>query len=365
MHQLGEFRPLRLRSAIVVSQLLAFVAAAPSVAQEFTIGLAAPLSGEFAFLGAQWAEGVRTAADHDEAVRLVEADDRCTPEGGAEAARRLVEAEVQIVIGFLCTPAVEAALPIFKEAGIPVVTPVRTAGLTDQRERTGWPLYRLGPRNDGEREAVARILVRRWRDALFAIVDDGTIHGRELSENLRAEAELAGLQPVFTDTFRPQMDNQIGLVGRLRNAGATHVFVGGDRADIAVMARDAAELGYDVVLAGGEALRAEDGRVPLPAGVLMIGLPRWEVFAPPETLEALQAAGVEPEGYVVPGYAALQLATGAARVSAEDEVPIVQLLENFAFDTAIGVVRFDAKGDLTRDLYGLFRYDGETFVEVE
>src|SRR5690606_40871144 len=100
--------------------------------------------------------------------------------------------------------------------------------------------------------AVANLLIDKWRSNHFAIIDDGTIYGRELAENLRAEAELAGLEPVLVDTFRPQLENQIGLVGRLRRSGATHVFVGGDRFDIAVIARDARNLGYDVTFAGGD-----------------------------------------------------------------------------------------------------------------
>ena len=76
-------------------------------------------------------------------------------------------------------------------------------------------------------------------DELFAIIDDGTIYGRELAESFALAAEQAGLKPVFVDTFRPQLDNQIGLVGRLSKAGATHVFAGGDRDDIAIMGRDA------------------------------------------------------------------------------------------------------------------------------
>ena len=98
---------------------------------------------------------------------------------------------------------------------------------------------------------------------MFAIVDDGTIYGRELAETFRAAAEQAALKPVFVDTFRPQLDNQIGLVGRLQKAGATHVFVGGDRDDIAIMGRDAAQLDAGIVFAGGETLRAPPGDVPL------------------------------------------------------------------------------------------------------
>ena len=267
-------------------------------AQEMSIGVAAPLSGGFAALGQQILDGARTAArSQDVEDAIVEADTSCSPEGGVEAARLLIDRKVRIVIGFLCTDAIESALPLFKEAGIPVVTPgVRTATLTDQRERTGWPVFRIAPRADAERDAIAAILVQRWRETFFAIVDDGTIYGRELAENLRVAAELRELKPVFVDTFRPQLDNQIGLAGRLRRAGATHVFVGGDRSDIAILSRDAKGMDYPVTVAGGEALRAEDSAVPLAVGTLMVGLPRWADIAAPDALATLADGEIEPDG---------------------------------------------------------------------
>ncbi|WEX11889.1 branched-chain amino acid ABC transporter substrate-binding protein [Chelativorans sp. AA-79] len=343
---------------------LTFMASPPARAQELTIGLAAPLSGDFRLLGQQWANGARAAAQGGTA-RLAEADSACTEEGGAAAARQLAAANASVVIGFLCTPAIEAAMPILKEAGIPVITPVRTNSLTDQKDRTGWPVFRLGPRADDESEAVAAILVPLWRREFFAIVDDGTIHGRELAETLRAEAELAKLEPVLVDTFRPQLDNQIGLVGRLRRAGATRVFVGGDRSDIAIMARDAEGLGYQVTFAGGEALRAEDGPVPLPAGVLMVGLPRWQDLATPEANAVLDEAGILPEGYVLPGFAAFQIAETASQEAAQAGLPVADALSRLSFGTGIGEIRFDEKGDLAGNLYRLFRYDGEQFVEAD
>ncbi|MDQ2705359.1 MAG: ABC transporter substrate-binding protein, partial [Pseudomonadota bacterium] len=215
----------------------ALVLAGPAGAQ-VSIGLAAPLTGPSAILGEQMRTGAGMAAERlaDPAVRLTVVDDGCTADGGARAARELVAAEVRIVVGFLCSEAIEAALPILKEANIPTITiGVRADSLTDRRNRTGWPVYRLGPRADAEREAAGRLLARLWENELFAIVDDGTIYGRELSESVRLATEKAGLSPVFVDTFRPQLDNQIGLVGRLQRAGATHVFAGGDRDDIAVI----------------------------------------------------------------------------------------------------------------------------------
>src|SRR4029079_6593638 len=124
-------------------------------------------------------------------------DDACTADGGAAAAREFVDAKVNVVVGFLCTDASEAALPVLKDANSPVITVgVRTESRTDRRAKTGWPVYRLGPRGDDERHAGASTLTRLWQKELFAIIDDGTIYGREMAETFRAAAEQAALKPV-------------------------------------------------------------------------------------------------------------------------------------------------------------------------
>ncbi|MBO6719559.1 MAG: branched-chain amino acid ABC transporter substrate-binding protein [Rhizobiaceae bacterium] len=339
---------------------------APAAAQ--TIGVVAPLSDSFALLGGQIRAGAEVAAAErriaEANIRFV--DDSCSAEGGEKAAGAMVAAGVRIVVGFLCSEAIEAAMPILKGANIPVVTPgVRANSLTDQRAKTGWPVYRMAPRADGEREAVSDILVQRWQDELFAIVDDGTIYGRELVESFRLAAELTGLQPVFIDTYRPQMENQIGLVARLRRAGATHVLVGGDRVDVAIMGRDAAELGYDLTIASGEALRAARGDVPLAPGTLMVGLPEPGDTAPSDVIKAFESREIIPEGYAIPGYTAFEVAVEALIRAETSGRTIGEVLRAETFETAMGDIAFDEKGDLAENPYRLFRYDGDDFVLVE
>lgn len=342
--------------------LCSALASAGAARAETVIGVAAPLSGPTALLGRQVLAGAQAAAARGNAIRIVSADDQCSAEGGAEAARALVAASARSVVGFLCTEAIEAALPIFKEAGVAVITVgVRTDSLSDRRDRTGWPFVRLAPRADAERGAAGRLIPRLWREVSFAIVDDGTIYGRELAESVRAGAEEQGLRPVFVDTFRPQMENQAALVGRLRRAGATHVFVGGDRQDIAVMARDAAE-GEPLLFAGGEALRAEPGPVALPAGVLMVGLPDPADKAEPALLSALGETGLLPEGYFLPSFAAVEVAaqaSGAPLLSPPDAAFLSK-----SFITAIGTITFNEKGDLRDNPFRLFRFNGTRFVPV-
>ncbi|RWC47481.1 MAG: ABC transporter substrate-binding protein [Mesorhizobium sp.] len=355
---------MRPRTRTITALFWLFLANAAS-AQTLLVGVAAPLSGPSVILGKQVEAGTSLAADAN-GIELKTVDDACTADGGAAAAREFAAAKVNIVVGFLCTEAIEAAMPILKDAGIPVITVgVRTESLTDRRAKTGWPVYRLGPRGDDERNSLASALTHLWQNELFAIIDDGTIYGREIAETLRAAAEQAALKPVFTDTFRPQLDNQIGMIGRLKKAGATHVFAGGDGDDIAIMGRDAAQLQAGIVFAGGENLRTPPGDVPYAVGTLMIAPPEWADVADPKVLAAFDARKVVPDGYTLPAFAAVEIAKAASDQSESSGKPLTEALTGQDFTTAIGPIRFDAKGDLSQSPYRVFRFDGTRFAPVE
>lgn len=343
---------------IVFTLLLAAGSGLPERAGAATLGFAAPLSGFAERLGRQMEAGVRAAAAGH---TVVAADTACTADGGAEAARAMIGGGVSIAVGFLCTEALEAALPLLKEANIPVITPgVRTDALTDDRERTGWLVWRTAPRADAERMAAGGIIPRRWREDFFAIVDDGTIAARELAETVRLQAELAGLEPVFTDTFRPQMPNQIGLAGRLKRTGATHVFIGGDRQDAAILSRDLAGLGAPVTMAGGEALVTDLSDIPLPPGTLAIALPDANDALPKDVRAKIAQAGIVAEGYVAPGFIAASIALQAiGDAPPQTAAEWHDRLDGQTFDTPAGALTFDGKGDRAENPYRLLRFNGE------
>jgi branched-chain amino acid transport system substrate-binding protein len=149
----------------------------------------------------------------------------------------------------------------------------------------------------------------------------------------------------------------------LKKAGAEYVFAGGDRSDIAIIGRDATKLGLKLTIAGGEALRAVPGDVPLARGTLMIGLPDWSVSGDRAALFQLAAADISPEGYVLPGYAALQIAASALSQQGA-QGSFQKRMEDTRFDTAIGPIRFDDKGDVVGNPYRLYEWDGNSFVEA-
>jgi branched-chain amino acid transport system substrate-binding protein len=313
------------------------------------IAVIAPQTGPFESLGVQVADGARRGLGTD-GVDVY--DDACTMEGGKAAAEKALAAGLRIAVGFLCTESFQGAAPVLSGKGISVLSVgIRAESMRKIAERHKITLLRLAPASTAEAEAVGRLLPPVWREANFAIIDDGAIGARDLAEAFRNAAETAGLEPVFNDTFRPQLENQIALVQRLAKAGATHVFAGGDRADIAVMARDAAEKAVPLTIAGGEALDAADDQASLADGVIMIGLADWSRHSP-ETeaiAEEMRARGEEPSRYFWRAIAAGQIAAALARAAHEQISG-----PDGPFPTMLGPVRFDAQGSWTAEPYGLY-----------
>lgn len=341
--------PLRRRRfGLFLACCAAMPFATPVLAGE--IALIAPASGGFSELGGELTMAAERA--FEDAAAPVLHDSACTDEGGAAAARRAIADGAKLIIGFLCTESLKGALPELEGSDAVVLTlNIRSVAVRREAARHSVALFHLTPPDSGEAEAIARLLPERWRTANFAIVDDGTIGARDLALAFRRATEERGLTPVYIDNFRPQLSSQVALIERLKKAGADHVFVGGDRADIAVIARDAARRELALQIAGGETLRAADEEVPLDDGILMVGLGELGESGPDTPIasryywRALAAAEI-----------ALWLDFEAGDITGQ--------LAGNRFETSVGEVAFDASGYWTGEPYGLYVSMSGDFVPV-
>lgn len=354
-------------SALLIPAFAALLITGANARAEIRVGVAAPLTGPFALLGRQLVEGSKVAATvlhPSEEISVIVADDKCDAEGGAETARQFVAANVTIVTGFLCTEALEAALPILQERGlVTITTGVRAPSLVEMRTEPPFPVFRLAPPVRNEGAVTGAILAEIWRNLPFAIVDDGTIYGRELAAAVRSAMEEKGLNPVFTDTYRPGLENQAPLAARLKRAGATHVFVGGEHDDVAALSKGAQVLGFPLVIAGGEALLAASGPNELAQGTLMVAAPEPETLANAANAKAaIEAAGLIAEGYTISGFAAMEIAVQAVEANRVESASIAEILRRKSFATALGELQFDQSGNRKDNPYRLFRFDGDRFV---
>ncbi|WP_018239773.1 branched-chain amino acid ABC transporter substrate-binding protein [Ensifer sp. BR816] len=335
----------------------------PALAAGLKVAVVAPADGPFVALGKQITDGAAFQAG-DRGSEIIPIAESCDPAGGEALTKALLASGAEAAIGFLCTESLEAALPALAEAGIPAITlSVRSDILMEDALKKKWPLYRLAPSGKAEAAAITDAIVTHWRDKPLALIDDGTIHSRELVESVRTALAEIGITPVFTDTYRPSQEQQVRLVRRLAKSGATHVFTGGDRNDTAVIARDAKSENIPITLLGGDTLNAADLDVPLENGVLAVTIPdpaRSSEAAPVVT--AMRAAGIEPDGYVLPAFAALSLLEQAKDQAEKDEKDILDALLKGRYGTVLGPVGFNSAHERAESPYRLMQWQDGRFV---
>lgn len=347
----------RLLATVAFLTLPRFAAAAG-----LTIVVVAPQSGPYALLGQQIMTGAKNQIEAT-GNTVLEIDESCEDGSGEAIATQVISGNASAAIGFLCSQSLWSALPALKQADIPAITvSVRSPILFEDATKKGWELFSLAPADNAEETTIADAILKRWSSEPFAILDDGTIHARELAEHVRQRLEDEGLTPVFSDAFRPAVEKQVRLARRLKQANVRHVFISGDRNDVAIIARDINAEKADISVMGGEALLASDDNVPLPDGVTAV-IPRpWRDEPQASAIvSALSDQGVVVEGYILPAHAAAVIATQATGLAQKDGKTTAEVLKSQSFSTAIGPVKFGTDRIREDNPYALFEWRNGAF----
>lgn len=335
------------------------------------IGLTLPLSGPVAKLARQFETGARLALEaHNVSapspVELTVADDGCDEQIAKLAAEEIAEAKPDIITGLLCNVVAVHFANTFKEAGTPLlVAGAQSERLIKDRERNGWNVWRLSPGDSEAAKAAVDHFTKAWAAVPYAIVDDGTVYGRNLADTFRAGMEAENLPPQFQDNFRPTQSTQARMVRRLRRAGVTHAFIGASAEDAAMIAKNAEELEIQLTFGSGEALSVFPYMKPelLPdAGIT--GILRIAEVDPqtPQRLDVLLAEmDLQAEPYVLNGYQAMEVALQS--LGSEDKSPGDNLAD-LEFDTLLGKVRFGPDGDNQVPQFAPYRWANGKFERI-
>ena len=91
--------------------------------------------------------------------------------------------------------------------------------------------------------------------------------------------------------------------------------------------------------------------------------PRKNEVAQPVVAE-FQAQGYDPEGYTLYTYAAIQAwAQAAEKAGSTDLDAVVEALHGNQFETVLGPIGFDDKGDVEGAAYVMYKWDNGQYVE--
>lgn len=355
------------RRFLAVLAGIAAAAAAPAAQAQIRIAMAGPLTGDQATIGEQMRRGVEMAVADINArggvlgqkLELLLEDDGCDPRQAVSVANRLVGRQVAMVVGHYCSAASIAASDTYADAGLLQISP----GSTNPRftERGLRNVFRVCGRDDQQAAVAAQQVTRRFPGQVVAITHDQTAPGVTLADVFQKTLQDAGVPVAFRAAITKGESDFNAVVTRLKAANVQVLYHSAYHREAGMILRQAAEQGLNLRLVSNDDLNVRDfWNITGPVGqgsLFTFEADARRTPAGAEVTRRFLAGGWDPTGYTLYSYAAVQVFAEAARAAGSVASPkLLPAMRGRRFDTVLGPVEFDGKGDPTTAAYRLYEW---------
>jgi branched-chain amino acid transport system substrate-binding protein len=364
----------RLLGAVAMLGVALTLAAAPASAQ-IKIATAGPMTGEYAAFGQQMRAGAEQAvADINKAggvlgqqLALEVGDDACDPKQAVSVANDLASKGVKLVAGHFCSSSSIPASKVYAEEGILQISPASTN--PTYTDAGSWNTFRVCGRDDQQGLVAGNYMAKEFANRKIAILHDNSAYGKGLADETKKALNAKGVKEALYTAYTPKERDYSALVSRLKQAGIDVIYVGGYHTEAGLILRQAREQGMKATLVGGDALVTNEfWQIAGEAGngtlMTFASDPRRRPTAA-AVVKEFKDKGVDPEGYVLYTYAAVQVwAQAAQKANSTDPKKVAAAMHAGTWQTVLGPITFDKKGDVTVSDYVFYIWANGSYAEM-
>ncbi len=354
---------------ILLSTAIIVASAASAAAADLNVAVVGPITGQYATFGEQMKRGAEQAVADVNAkggvmvrkLKLAIGDDACDPKQAVNVANQLASSGVAFVDGHYCSGSSIPASSVYADSGILQISPASTnPKLTDDAAAKGWNnVFRVCGRDDAQGRVAGKYIVDHFKGKPVAILHDKSPYGKGLADETKKAINAAGMQEAMYEATNADDKDFSALISKMKRAGIALIYLGGYHTEAGLLVRQAREQGLNAPLLSGDALATDEFWTitgPAGEGTLMTFPPE------PRNLPSAQAVvaefkkqGYEPEGYTLFTYAAMQVYVEAVAMAKSDKLDDVsKAMHANKFDTVIGAVGFNEKGDVVGPDYVVY-----------
>lgn len=340
------------------------VLAAPSI----KIAVAVPTTGDFTAYGQPAVNAAKAVADEVNAaggllgvpLEILVLDDQCKPELAINAASRAVSDNVAGVIGHICSGATKAALPIYREANIPVVSSASTSpDLTRSGEYPNF--FRTIAPGDDQSKAGVDLSIDRLGLTKLAVLNDKGDYGKSYSDFAQKYVQESGkAKVVLADGITVGAVDYSAIIQKLRAAGADGVLFGGYHPEASKLVQQMRKKRIAIPFIGPDSIMSAEfidltgknpGSVYATSGRDLSSLPAYKKAAEQHRSLYGEKIGL----FYMEAYAAAQaLVNAIQKAGTTDSEKVMHVMRSEFVDTPLGRIKFDAKGDAEGVGYGVY-----------
>jgi branched-chain amino acid transport system substrate-binding protein len=341
------------------------------------VAVVGPMTGQYATFGAQMKNGAEmAAADINETggvlgkkLDLSVGDDACDPKQAVAVANQMSGAGAKLIAGHYCSGSSIPASKVYADGDMVQISPAST-NPTFTDDRAGPNIYRVCGRDDQQGGVAGKYLAANFADKNIAFVDDKTAYGKGLAAETKKAMGEAGKQAAMEESITAGEKDYSALVSKLKQANIDVVYFGGYHTEAGLIIRQMRDQGMNTILMGGDALITQEFwsiTGDAGEGTLMTFSPDPRKNpAAAELVKRFKDKGIEPEGYVLYTYAALQAWKQAAeKAKSVEREEIVKALNDTEFDTVVGKFKFNEKGDPNLPPYAVYRWSNGTYEQID
>ena len=341
---------------------------------EIAIATAGPMTGQYAIFGEQMKKGAEQAVKDlnaaggvlGEELTLEVGDDACDPKQAVAVANQMVNAGVVFMAGHFCSGSSIPASAVYNEEGILQISPASTnPQLTEQGFDN---VFRVCGRDDAQGIFAADYVVDNSVGSKVAVLHDKTAYGKGLADEFKKQLNARGVEETMYEAITAGDRDFTALITKMKEAGVDLIYLGGYHTEAGLIARQAKEQGLNAQMMSGDALVTDEYWAitgDTGQGTLMTFSPdprKNEVAAP--VVEEFQAQGYDPEGYTLYTYAAIQVwAQAAEKAGSTDLEAVIEQLHGNEFETVLGPISFDEKGDVQGAAYVMYEWTDGQYAE--
>lgn len=332
----------------------------PPLALAFVGALSGPstLNGEVKRDGA-----VLAVAEHNERedlceVGLISFDSQGDPEQVTRMANQIVaDPHILGVVGPIFSGETREAMPIFEDAGLPIVSPSAT---NDQLSTQGWTMFHRVIASDALQSLAASAWIAEGIEAKnIAVVGDLSLYGEGLADLVVEDLTERGLTVSVRASIDIEVQDYRQQVGQIKSANVDAIFYGG-RGDAGTrLYRQIRDADVDAWFTGGDGLlldvfeRAATGDPAVAVTCPCVSRSRsdqLDAFAN----RYLEAFGLEATNYAAEGFDAAGILLEGINSGVRTREQMTNWLKSAQYDGITKTITFTNSGEIAGGLVYLF-----------
>ena len=339
----------------------------------FKVGVAGPMTGDYATYGKSHKEGAEIAMEELNAaggvnggqVSLALGDDLGDPKQAVLVAQKYIDdAELVVVDGHQFSGATIAAGAKYETAGLPMISPSAT---NPDITTLGKYIWRICMTDAVQGEGLANYSVMTLNKQKIAIMYDNSDYGRGLADAYDAAVKAAGGTVVGKEQYAAGDTDFKAQLTKLKGASPDLLFLSGYYPEGSKIAQQARELGMDVQMLGSDGYASDE--LPKLGGAAVEGMLVSTFFdytkedpAVKKFVDAYKAkyGGGNPDWFAANSYDVVMLAAQAAKNAGKNERTAINdaLGSIGTYQGIAGPVTFDENGDVIKPLQIVVVQDG-------